>query len=189
MNSLFKIIVLVAVVIGAVTLSNMQHIYAKSPSAHEYEVKAAFIYRFLKFIDWSKNKKSNDTRKLYILGDNPFGNNLKKTLSIPIKNRECEVKFIKSIKSFPKTEDFCVLFISSSEDKELPQILDFLKDSKTLTIGDTRGFAQRGVIINFFIEEYKVRFEINLDAVKRAELIVSSKLLRLAKIVHDIPKN
>jgi len=55
-----------------------------------------------------------------------------------------------------------------------------------LTIGDTKGFAQQGVIINFYIKDEKVRFEINVDAAKRANLKISAKLLRLAKIVHGI---
>jgi hypothetical protein len=189
MNFLFKTTILVAIILGVVALSGMQHLYAKSQPAYEYEVKAAFIYNFLKFIEWSNDKNINDTSILYIIGKNPFGSNLKKTLSVPIHNKECEIRYIKSIKGFPKSADFHVLFISSSQDKYLPQILEMLKDSKILTIGDTKGFAQRGVIINFYIEENKVRFEINVDAAKRAKLKVSSKLLRLAKIVHDTPNN
>ncbi len=184
----FQKTILVIIVMVVVTLSSPQHIHAKSQSASEYEVKAAFIYNFLKFIECSTNNNSSDTITLYVLGKNPFGNAIKKTLNIPIKNKKCKIKYIKSIKSIQKLESCYVIFISSSEKKYLSQILELLVKFNVLTIGDTRGFAQQGVIINFYIEQNKVCFEINVDAAKRAGLRISSKLLRLAKIVHDTPK-
>ncbi len=65
------------------------------------------------------------------------------------------------------------------------QILDAAHGGAVLTIGNTLGFAQRGVIINFYLEDQKVRFEINVDAAKREKLTISSQLLKLARIVTD----
>jgi hypothetical protein len=79
-----------------------------------------------------------------------------------------------------------ILFIGSSEKWHIQEILRIIKGLNILTIGDTDGFAQKGIIINFYTEEQKVRFEINLDAAKRANLTISSRLLSLAKIVRDM---
>jgi hypothetical protein len=62
-----------------------------------------------------------------------------------------------------------------------------LRGSSVLTIGETKGFAQRGGIINFTIEKNKLHFEINLDAAKQTPLTISSKVLAIAKIVRDAP--
>ena len=78
-----------------------------------------------------------------------------------------------------------LLFVSRSEEKNLPEILAKIKNWNTLTVSDMEGFAQSGGVINFVTVEKKIRFEINLDAAERADLKISSKLLRLAKIVKD----
>ena len=78
-----------------------------------------------------------------------------------------------------------ILFIGSSEKNRLGEILLALKGQNVLTVGDTPGFAERGAMINFRIEDSKVRFEINVDAAERAGLSVSSNLLKLATIVKE----
>ena len=78
-----------------------------------------------------------------------------------------------------------MLFVSSSEALHLSQIKESLKGKCVLTIGETEGFAQTGGVINFTLEENKVRFEINVDAAERSHLKISSKLLALAKVVKD----
>ena len=78
-----------------------------------------------------------------------------------------------------------ILFISSSEEERLAKIIETLKDSSILTVGEVKQFAQRGGIINFIVKENKIRFEINVDAAERAKLKISSKLLKLAIIVTD----
>jgi phage-related holin len=71
---------------------------------------------------------------------------------------------------------------------KLPALLERIKGSHVLLAGDTEGLAQRGIVINFYIEKSKVRFEINVDTATRMGLKISSKLLRLAKIVSDQDK-
>ncbi|MGH9509604.1 MAG: YfiR family protein, partial [Terriglobales bacterium] len=78
-----------------------------------------------------------------------------------------------------------VLFVSSSENGRLTQILASLRGRSVLTVGETEGFAHRGGVINFQLEGSKVRFEINLDAAERSGLTMSSQLLKLAKIVRE----
>jgi hypothetical protein len=78
-----------------------------------------------------------------------------------------------------------LVFVNSAEDKLLSEILNSLKGTSALVVGESEGFAERGGEIQFFLEDNKLRFAINVDAIHRARLTVSSKLLALAKIVHD----
>ncbi len=77
-----------------------------------------------------------------------------------------------------------VLFISSSERPQIKEVLENLRGSNTLTVGDTTGFAQSGVAINFILEQDRVHFEINVKSAQKAGLKLSSKLLSVAKVVE-----
>ena len=78
-----------------------------------------------------------------------------------------------------------VLFIAVSESGNIRQILDGIEGSTVLTIGDTEGYAEQGVMVNFYLEDNMVRIEINIDAARRAGLNISSQLLKLARIVNQ----
>jgi YfiR/HmsC-like len=78
------------------------------------------------------------------------------------------------------------LFLLAREKKKrLPEILNSVKEASALVVGESEGFAERGGGIQFILENNRLRFAVNVDAVGRAHLTVSSKLLALAKIVHD----
>ena len=90
------------------------------------------------------------------------------------------------IKSLDALKLCRIVFISPSDDTDLDKVLNAIDKPGVLTISDTAGFARKGVIINFYTDKGKVRFEINVDAARRSNLQISSKLLRLASIVHDL---
>ena len=79
------------------------------------------------------------------------------------------------------------LFISGSESARLSTILEEVKSDGVLTVGDTVGYARRGVVINLVVEDGKVRFNVNVDAARQGRLKLSSKLLKLASIVRGKP--
>lgn len=151
-------------------------------SAPEYEVKAAFLYNFAKFIQWPAEKAPDATLRLCLLRDDPFGASMDAVKGKAVGDRRLEVSLVTA----PSAAAGCqILFIPRSQAGDLDRVLATLKGSPVLTVGDTRGFAERGVIINFFIENQKVRFEINVDAARRAGLSISSQLLKLARITRD----
>ncbi len=175
---------LTGIVLMSVVLCSTLYVHADSQSEAEYKVKSAFIYNIINFIEWPIDHELNDAINLCVVGKNHFGTALD---SFEYNTIGDKVLAIKYVPSFQDIGDHNVIFICPSEKKRLKQILQTLVGANTLTIGDTKGFAQQGVIINFYIKDEKVRFEINVDAAKRANLKISAKLLRLAKIVHDIP--
>jgi len=166
----------------------------------EYQIKAAFIYNFIKFVDWPKEKvaESNEPAIIGIVGKDPFGNAFAPVKDKEDKDRKVLIKRFKPIEELKKSGEKdksllereidslrkChLLFICSSEEKSINEIINLVKDYSVLTIGDMQGFLESGGIINFITEEKKVRFEINVTAAKRAKLKIRSQLLRLAKRV------
>ncbi|OQX09074.1 MAG: hypothetical protein BWK80_47330 [Desulfobacteraceae bacterium IS3] len=150
----------------------------------EYSVKAAFLYNFAKFVQWSDTafKSPDEPLVLCILGESPFGNALGTIENKEVLNkRKLSVKLCKNIRDVSVCH---ILFISSSEEENLSSILSVIKTMPMLTVSDTEGFAQRGVMINLINMDNKLRFEVNTDAVNKMPFRLSSQLLKLAIIVN-----
>jgi hypothetical protein len=158
---------------------------AQSRPLPEYEVKAAFLYNFAKFVEWPAEAlpASPAPFKLCVLGKDPFGTGLQQAVQRKtVGDRELKVMRLNEVR---QTEGCHILFISSSERRQMRQILETLQWASILTVGETEDFGRLGGIINFTLEQDKIRFQINLDAAARARLKISSKLLALAKIIRD----
>ncbi len=155
--------------------------------AGEYDVKAAFLYNFAKFVDWPSTAfpEPNSTFRICVLGKDPFGGSLQSAVGgEEIAGHKLTVVRTDSL---PKPAGCQILFVSRSERDQLPQVLAAVKDAPVLTVADTQGFLEQGGIINFLIEGSKVRFEINNEAANRAGIKISSKLLQLARRVVPNP--
>ena len=150
----------------------------------EYRLKVAFLYNFAKFVEWPAEAFSheNSTLILGILGEDPFGPALQSIRGKTVKGRSLTIKRFESLQDLSHCH---ILFITTSNAKHLKRALESLEGSSVLTIGEMEHFAQKGGIINFVIRKNKLRFEINLDAGKRAGLEISSQLLNLADSVID----
>jgi hypothetical protein len=157
---------------------------AESALQREYEIKAAYIYNFINYIDWPENAfpAPGGTITIGVVGENPFGTALDVLNGKQIKGRTLALKQITDTKDLDQCQ---IVFISSSEKARVPELLGKLKDSRVLTVSEIDGFAQEGGIINFISEHNKVRFEINPDAAHRLGLNISSDLLKLAKLVKS----
>jgi hypothetical protein len=158
---------------------------AQAGGVAEYDVKAAFLYDFAKFVEWPANALPQEKSSiiLCIVGADPFGAALDNT----IRNQRIDRHEI-VIRRTNKSEELrtCqIVFISRTEGKYLEVILDSLKGASTLVVGEGQGFAERGGAIEMYIEDKSVHFAINVDVLKRAHLEVSSNVLTLATIVHD----
>lgn len=150
----------------------------------EYDVKAAFLLNFVRFVDWSEQTRSRTGNELIlgIAGEDPFGNALNLIRGVKVKNRTLVVKSSVNSNSLA---DCDILFISASEKDRLPSLMATLKELPILTVSEIEGFAQRGGIINFIIVGNKVHFEVNPDAAKHVGIHISAQLLKLARIVTD----
>jgi len=155
----------------------------KEDAAREYAVKAAFLYQFAKYVEWPEGtfKDPDAPIVLGVVGVSPFGSALEELNSGARTNqRSFSIKYYRSIE---ERESCHMLFICSSEANHVEEILEKVGNAPVLVVGDSPGLAEKGVAINFLIEDNKVRFEANPEAAKQAHLQISSKVLRLAKAV------
>lgn len=147
----------------------------------EYELKAAFLYNFARFVEWpaATFREPGAPFVIGVFGDNPFGDGLEKSVQGKAINGHGLV--VRQFKTVSEIKDCQILFINQSEKKRIAEILKALDRKPVLTVSEVDRFMQRGLMVNFFTEGNKVRFDINADMAKKAELRVSSKLLNLAR--------
>ncbi len=146
----------------------------------EDKTKAVFIYNFLKYIQWPDDDTAQPFH-IAIIGDAEILTPLqeiekKKT----VHNRKIKVTTISAVEEIPACH---MLFVSRSEKDNLKKIREAVRGKNILTIGDTEGFAKKGIAINFVIVDEKIRFRINSTVLDDLKLRVSSQLLKLALFV------
>ena len=149
----------------------------------EYQVKAAFLFNFAKFVEWPAKSfpKPSDPIVICIAGENPFEDHLKQVIQGKVwEGRTFAILQIVDLPPKPRCQ---ILFVNSSGRQRFRSIVGSLKGSGILTVGDSPGFVDDGGIINLKLDGGKVRFEINVNAAEQAQLSLSSKLLSLAQIV------
>jgi hypothetical protein len=149
--------------------------------AAEYEVKAAFLYKFASFVEWPALSPDGQVC-IGVLGADPFGASLDETIrGKSVNGRGFAIRRIKSGQDASACQ---IVFVSPSEKKTLPRILAALEGVPVLTVGDTPGFCESGGIVNLEVQDSKVRLQVNLEAAEKAGLRLSSKLLSLATVVR-----
>jgi hypothetical protein len=159
---------------------------AGDADSSEYLIKAGFIYNFAKFVEWPSATFSQPDSPIVIgvLGVDPFGSVLDRIVEDKkIGPRGFIVKRFKWGKDLRDLKECKILFVSASEKAHVDEILQSVKGLPILTAGETPGFAERGGVIRFTLEDNRVRFEVNVDAAHQADLNISSRLLTLAKII------
>ncbi len=156
-----------------------------TPRAPEYRIKAAFLYNFLLYTEWPSSafEKSDSPVVLQIAGEDPFGNELDLAVhGKTVRGRPIEVRRLGRAAEATRCH---LLFVCDDQAKNLSQVLERHRDAPLLTVGETEDFTRAGGVIRLFVDENKVRFEVNTDAADRAHVKFSSKLLSLARIVRD----
>jgi hypothetical protein len=165
-----------------IQLVNPLQVHAQD-ALSEYQVKAAYLFNFLKFVEWPEESFADPLAPIVIgvVGEDPFGNALPQVvIGKTVQGRDLVIRIYRPGEDLRGAH---ILFISASERKRLPTILSSLRGSSVLTVADTAGFLDAGGMIQFLNENGRVRFAINVDATGRAKLKMSSKLLSLAKVV------
>ncbi len=151
----------------------------------EYQIKAKYLYNFARFVDWPDQTftHSDSPYIIGILGEDPFGIDIDKTVEgKKVKNRNFIIRRFKNL----ETLEYChILYIGIDDHKRRKIVVERLKGENILTVSDKKNFAHNGGLINFIIKEKKIRFQINLRAVKESDILISSKILRQADIINN----
>lgn len=171
--SQFMALALVSVLVSASCL------HAQQSNPTEYEVKAAYLYNFGKFVEWpAKVTAASDFFSICVLGEDPFGASFDATIaSESINGKKVVVNRITKLQDAVSCR---ILFISSSEESRLKEILATLDKTSVLTVSDISQFTRHGGMIRFVMEANRVRFEVNLTTAEHAGLTLSSQLLKVA---------
>ena len=166
--------------VGAVCLVSATASAQGGGPADAGQVKAAFILNFLKFVEWpTAGPRAPIT--VVVVGDDGFGAVLTRAAAGQTHNgRPIDVRTAARVAD---AGDAQLLFIAASQVRNLPSILRETEGRPVLTVGDTEGYGQAGVILNLYTFDQRVRIEANTTAAARAGLRLSSQLLRLARIV------
>ncbi|HEX5220856.1 MAG TPA: YfiR family protein [Verrucomicrobiae bacterium] len=179
----FSLAVCLRVILGLMVLAAPGVMRAQSAVSKEYQVKAAFLFNFAQFVEWPAKEFSDANSPLVIgiLGNDPFGAILDEMVrGEKVKGHPLIVQRYRQVEEIQNCH---VLFLSPSESNQVERILERLRGRSLLTVSDLEGFAQKGGIIRFVTDKGKIRFRVNLEAAKRADLTISSKLLKAAEIV------
>ena len=162
---------------------------AQGGGSREYQLKAVFLFNFSQFVDWPADSFATEEAPLVIgiLGSNPFGGYLESAITgEKVKGRPV---VIRQYSNAADIKDCHILFINITEDKKREDIIAQLKGRGILTVSDAADFSRQGGMIRFFTVENKIKFQINPEASKEANLVISSKLLRLADIFNPKENN
>lgn len=152
-------------------------------TASEAEIKTAFIYNFIKFVEWPTSVLPAAEQRMIVcvLGQDDIVRTLKRISGKVARGRTITVKHVADLKEITQCH---VVYVGQSE-KDYTGAIIGAAPKHVLTISDVPSFAASGGMINFFMKENKISFEINVDTAEQAGLKLSSQLLRLARVVKD----
>ena len=159
-------------------------LHAQNPRPTDYQVKAAYLYNFGRFVEWPEKAAANQGGPftVCVLGQDPFGPSLDATLAGETIGGKTVVA--KRISGAEESGDCQILFLSLTDDSRLNKIIAGLDKKAVLTVSDMSQFVKHGGMIQFVLEGKKVRFEVNLTATQHAGLTLSSELLKIATAVR-----
>lgn len=163
------------------------HAQAAVAGFDEYQVKAAFLYNFAKFVEWPPGTFANPTDPIgiCIAGVNPFGS----TLDSMVQGKKIGDRafVVRRIPDTQQAKGCQILFIGGTEWKRIRPLLEALRGMAILTVGETDDFTASGGMIALQIAGPRVRIQIDIEAAEHSRLKISSKLLSLAEIVKRQP--
>jgi hypothetical protein len=162
-------------------------VLAQSPKPTDYDVKAAYLYNFGRFVEWPGKVAATQggSFTVCVLGQDPFGPSLDATLAGETIGGKAVVA--RRISSAQESDNCQILFLSLTEASRLNKIITDLNKKPVLTVSDMPQFLKSGGMIQFVLEEKRIRFEVNLTATQRAGLTLSSELLKVATVVRKNP--
>jgi hypothetical protein len=178
---------LARVLCGWCLLASLAAGLAQDSVSKEYQIKAAYLYNFAKFVEWPAESFTNSQSPLVIgvFGQNPFGDEFQ-MIAKDHKINGRDIVF-KPVSTAAEAQGVHLIFFGATEDDHVAETLAALKNAHVLAVGESDKFIAAGGDINFVREADKVRFEINAAAAGRHGLKISAQLLKLAKFVRKQP--
>lgn len=155
---------------------------AQEQSMEEHEVKAAFVLKLVNFVQWPSDAGGRDLIIGFIGADATSDALQRQAAGQSINGRKVVVRRLGLDGNLKACQ---VIFVGASEGKSTPAVLERVRGSGVLTVGESAGFGQHGGVVNLLLNGGRIRFEVNPHAAEQAHLQISSRLLSLATIVAD----
>jgi hypothetical protein len=159
--------------------------FAAEDAPLDFQVKAAFLVNFPKYVDWPSAvlAETNTPITVAIFGDDNVAGEFDNMIQggRTVSGRPVRLKRI--TKEDQIGADCQIVFIASSERQRVAAILEKVKGTGILTVGENEDFLQQGGIVNLVHRDRKIRLQINLDAAREAHLKISTRLLVAADMV------
>lgn len=156
---------------------------AQSQQASEYQLKLTILEKLTQFIEWPAGGETERRASPFVLGvigRSPFGDELEaRFLTRELKDRPVVIHYFRRPQDLGPCD---MLYICASEQEHLGAILAWAQTRPVLTIGDSAGFAERGVMVNLVRAQDRISFEVNIAEAKRVGIRLSSALVRMARV-------
>lgn len=167
----------------AIFCGSLQSTGADTAVPREHLIKAAYLYNFAKFVQWPDIafNSSQTPFKIAVVGDVEFESALSEIENKTINSRKIVLDQLEATNGL---DNYHLVFLSRSLDDKIDQIVSQLAGKAVLTISDVNNFSRMGGIIHLYEMDHKIRFNVNMEAADRNQLKISSKLLKLARVVE-----
>jgi YfiR/HmsC-like len=154
--------------------------FATESKSLEVKIKAAYLYNFLRFVEWPKDDLQTSNICVYGIKDS-YQAAFSSMATITKQNQKLSITQYNISDDLESLTSCQIIFITDKAAHQSKAVLDYVKGSHSLTIGESSEFIKNGGMINFIHVKDKIRFEINPDAAEAAGLKISSKVLRIAE--------
>lgn len=173
--------VLIAVSVFALISPLGINTMAQAQTVEEHDAKAAFVFKLVNFVQWPP--AATGDLVIGFIGADVTGDSLQRlTYGKSVNGRRIVVRRLAHDGDLKSCQ---VIFVGASERKNTLAVVERLRGTNVLTVGESEGFGQHGGIVNLLLNQGRIRFEVNSHASERAHLQISSRLLSLATIVAD----
>jgi len=148
---------------------------SQGQEAGEYDVKAAYLFNFARFTEWPPPQEG--PLQVFLMGRDPFGAPLSALEGRMAQNRPVHIKRDVAVDDMAACQ---IVFVSDSEARRLKPILQAASAHPTLTMSDIGGFADNGGMVGLYLADQRIQFDVNLAAIRDANLKVPAQVLKLA---------
>ncbi len=157
--------------------SNITYLAAETT---RYDLEAAFVYKFIKFVEWPGSFEDEEFFDVCYTGSGEIQSSIKALVDSEIKDLILKVRIVDNLSELRNCE---LLFVDISSTDGRKKYINFLSKRSVLTVSHFDGFIEEGGMINLLLKNNRIQFEININSAEKSNIKVSSKLLRLANSV------
>jgi len=145
----------------------------------EYQLKAAYLLNFARFIYWPEEKFATaEYFNICVVGDNPFGDSLDQLSNKKIKNKKIKITYQKE---YIEENQCHIIYVGKTKDSAYKEVIRKIGNKTALTVSDLDGFTSNGGMIGFVRVKNKIKFEINVDKSIKSNIKYRSQLLEVAE--------